>query len=101
MGQLKGNTDLNIALAGRATSNPLVGKQDLEFAFAASQNYYINLIAKFGLGFVGGYHITLEDGTIMLTEEGFAILVELASAHLLLEDGTMMQLEDGNYIRMQ
>jgi hypothetical protein len=53
MGQLQGNTDLNIALAGRATSNPLVGKADLALAFAGRADVNINLAAKFGLGFVG------------------------------------------------
>ncbi len=53
MAQLQGNTDLNIALAGRTTGNPLVGKADLELTFAGRADVNVNLAAKFGLGFVG------------------------------------------------
>jgi hypothetical protein len=70
MGQLQGNTGLNIALAGRATGNPLVGKQDLEFALAGKADVNINLAAKFGLGFVSIINSRIVKMTFMLPDQG-------------------------------
>jgi hypothetical protein len=76
MGQLQGNTDLNIALAGRATSNPLVGKADLALAFAAKADVNVNLAAKFGLGFVNIIPILTELDEIIRKENNSPILME-------------------------
>ncbi len=72
MSQLQGNTDLNIALAGRTTGNPLVGRRDAGIELSGRSNLEVNLSAKFGLGFVSIINTRIVKLSFMMPTQGIA-----------------------------